>query len=83
LTTCPKCEKKALARLIGTGAGLIFSALAKSRCAPCVEGGSAYGGKGSGFYATDYRKKHKEPEKGSCPAKKDESCSGCSLNKDE
>ena len=36
LTKCPKCGKKKLDRLIGTGSGMIF--------------------KGSGFYATDYKK---------------------------
>ena len=33
---CPKCGKKKLHRLIGSGSGMIF--------------------KGSGFYATDYKK---------------------------
>lgn len=37
LTKCPKCGKKKLDRLIGSGSGMIF--------------------KGSGFYATDHKKK--------------------------
>lgn len=37
LKKCPQCGKNRLARLIGTGGGIIF--------------------KGSGFYATDYKKK--------------------------
>lgn len=48
LTQCPKCAKKKLQRLIGTGGGIIF--------------------KGTGFYATDYKKK--EPaQSGSLPKK--------------
>jgi putative FmdB family regulatory protein len=56
LTTCPKCSKKKLSRLIGSGSGLIF--------------------KGSGFYATDYRKG--APSPGACPSSGDKpGCSGC------
>ena len=76
LTKCPKCGKKKLARLIGSGAGMIF--------------------KGTGFYATDYKKKpastiNSKPETkpeskpaakpaigGSSPAKSQGPCgSGC------
>ncbi len=32
--------------------------------------------KGSGFYATDYRKKPKGPDKGACPAS-GKGCDGC------
>ena len=42
LKKCPQCGKKKLARLIGSGAGMIF--------------------KGSGFYATDYKKKPASPQ---------------------
>jgi putative FmdB family regulatory protein len=37
LMKCPKCRKNKLARLIGSGSGMIF--------------------KGTGFYATDYKRK--------------------------
>ena len=44
--------------------------------------GSAVIFKGAGFYANDYKKKEKQDGKNTCPAKKDKSCNGCSLNKD-
>ncbi len=60
LAKCPKCGKKKLERLIGTGSGIIF--------------------KGSGFYATDYKKKgsdKSESSKGaSAPASAPAPCSG-------
>ena len=60
LNKCPKCAK-AVKRLIGKGAGIIFT--------------------GSGFYATDYRKKSKGeagPSKtaNTCP-KFNDGCRGC------
>ena len=36
--------------------------------------------KGSGFYATDYKKSAKK-DKGACPSKDNPSCGGCSINK--
>jgi putative FmdB family regulatory protein len=36
--------------------------------------------KGSGFYETDYKRKKKDTGRNVCPAKKDDKCSGCSLN---
>lgn len=61
LSRCPKC-KKALRRIIGNGAGIIF--------------------KGSGFYATDYRKpSYKEKAKADntppCSAAPKPACQGC------
>ncbi|MFV1987411.1 MAG: FmdB family zinc ribbon protein [Gemmatimonadota bacterium] len=41
---CPKCEEKAVDRLISIGGGIVF--------------------KGSGFYATDYRKEAPPKESG-------------------
>ncbi len=58
IKTCPKCHKKSVNRLIGSGAGFIF--------------------KGSGFYATDYRKGSPSAEPKACPsAGSKPSCSGC------
>lgn len=63
LEKCPKC-KKALRKVIGNGAGIIF--------------------KGSGFYATDYRKQaYKEKEKQdkpSCNVSSGKDCSSCPKN---
>ena len=52
LTKCPKCGKKKLVRLIGSGSGMIF--------------------KGSGFYATDYKKKTSDSKADAAPAAKPE-----------
>jgi putative FmdB family regulatory protein len=80
LDKCPKCSKK-LRRLIGAGAGIIFSrhnnfyTLGRDSDRKL----SSEAGKGSGFYATDYKK---DKSKGSktqadiCPKAK-EGCSGC------
>lgn len=63
---CPKCSSP-VKRLISGGAGIIFSA----------RGGSAYGGKGSGFYQTDYKNKS-SGGKTSCPEKdKNNPACGC------
>ena len=66
LTKCPKCHKNKLARLIGSGSGMIF--------------------KGSGFYATDYKKKANSADKKNTPASSTSPapvgscCSGCACH---
>ena len=56
LSKCPECGK-ALRRIIGQGAGIIF--------------------KGSGFYATDYRKNSCKENKKSDSSGPKPSCAGC------
>jgi len=46
-----------------------------------IGAGSGFIFKGSGFYATDYKKNAQKKASDSCPAKKGGSCDGCSLNK--
>jgi putative FmdB family regulatory protein len=79
LENCPKCNKK-VKRLIGSGSGIIFSrhnSFYASGRDPAKK--LIYeAGKGSGFYATDYRKKSKDQKEKSdtCPKAK-EGCRGC------
>lgn len=62
---CPKCGNK-VKRLIGSGGGIIFS-----RSSSAVSGGiPPLAGKGSGFYATDYKKNE-------APKKDSGACQGC------
>jgi putative FmdB family regulatory protein len=62
----------------------------KAKCPKCgksahrlIGGGSGVIFKGSGFYATDYKKKEK-PSSGEakCPAPKGDACKGCPKNKE-
>lgn len=66
LDKCPKCNKK-VKRLISSGIGVIFSHQAHPirRRDPAFDS-TCLAGKGSGFYATDYRKK-KGAEKHNAP----------------
>jgi len=66
INKCPKCNKE-VNRLIGAGSGIIFSRSWRD---------SAKAEKGSGFYATDYRKKVKGAQSDTCPKAK-EGCNGC------
>lgn len=63
ITECPRCSR-AVKRLIGSGAGIIF--------------------KGSGFYATDYKRKRSKPNVDACPnaSKDNPSCESCSAKPD-
>ena len=82
LENCPKCNNK-VKRLISGGSGIIFSRTHYQR----TESGSRYShwknaisGKGSGFYATDYRKKPKsevpQAKADTCPEMK-KGCDAC------
>jgi putative FmdB family regulatory protein len=70
LDKCPKCHKE-VKRLIGAGSAIIFSRSWRD---------SAKAEKGSGFYATDYRKKPKgdsaKTKTNACP-KAGEGCNAC------
>jgi putative FmdB family regulatory protein len=82
LNKCPKCGKK-VKRLIGSGSGIIFShhnSFYTLRWDP-VQKLISRTGKGSGFYATDYRKKPppqnvSDSAPSSC-AKNKEGCDTC------
>jgi len=77
LEKCPKCQHK-VKRLISGGSGLIFSRhnnFYTSGRDPAQKLSSG-AGKGSGFYATDYKKKPRSGDPQACPEAK-KGCTGC------
>ncbi|MBU0709770.1 MAG: zinc ribbon domain-containing protein [Candidatus Omnitrophica bacterium] len=86
LSKCPKCNKK-VKRLLGSGGGIIFSRKYSQETksgSRCYHWENVVSGKGSGFYATDYRKQPKKSDIDKAPItcpKAKEGCSGCQSEK--